>query len=64
MSEPTREIILAYIEEARQRKQSKAKFVRARLEEDFPELVGKTVTRGGKTHDVIDYLISDIGAYA
>lgn len=63
MTEPTREIILAYIEEARQRKQNKATFVRARIEEDFPEMVGKQIKRSGKLYDAIDYLIDDVDGY-
>lgn len=63
MDEPSREIVLAYIEEAKQKKKNKEAFVRSRVEEDFPAMAGKRIKRGGKLYDAIDYLIDDIDGY-
>lgn len=59
----TREQIAGYIEEARVQKKNKQTHVQAKLEADFPGLVGQTVRRNGREYDAIQLLLSDVGSY-
>jgi hypothetical protein len=57
----TREQIHQYIEESGKKKPDAVeKALRKRLEE---EGISGTVTRGGQTFDVVDYIISDLSSY-
>lgn len=59
----TREHVASLVEEARVQKKSKKAHVRARIEEQFPQYVGMTVRRNGRSYDAIDLLISDVDSY-
>ena len=58
-----REEVFELVEEARAQNKHKVNHVKSKLESRYPELIGKTIRRNGKSYNAIDYLLGDIGSY-
>lgn len=58
-----RDDIADFIDDSRKKKKNKKNHVRDKVEENFPELVGKTIRRNNRTYNAIDYLLEDLESY-
>jgi len=59
----TRAIVEGYIEEARQKKQNRDRWVEKRLREDFPEDVEERIKRGTLQTTQLEHILSDLDSY-
>jgi len=62
IDEPNREEIAEWLKPKKAKKDPEAT-IRAQIEANYPNLVGKTVRRNGVPYDAIEYLMKDLDSH-